>query len=89
MATKMSAKMESVFKDIKWEVENARAKTYEEWLGPLKDCGFYWTRYNEAKLGFAHGYWDRRTLNALAKRGLIQFADDNLTEGLVARLVEE
>lgn len=88
MATKMSAKMQRVYEDIKRSVEYARNTPYEEWLGNCPDYSFLRAKYNEQRGGLVHGLWDGRTLNALEKRGLIRYIDDMEADDWAVRLIE-
>ena len=88
MATKMSAKMQRVYEDIKSMVEYARNTPYDEWLGTCPDYSFLRARYDEQRGGLVHGLWDGRTLNALEKRGLISYFDDMDADDWTVRLIE-
>ena len=88
MATKMSAKMQRVYEDIKSMVEYARNTRYDEWRGNCPDYGFLRARYEEQRGGLVHGLWDGRTLSALEKRGLIRYFDDMDEDNWTVRLIE-
>jgi hypothetical protein len=82
MAAKMSQKMERTLSYILSKVEDARTKTFEEWLNDFNytlddEAVFYLADvYAENKQGIVRGMYDGRTLNALEKRGYLRYFDD-------------
>lgn len=76
MAAKMSEKTKRVWDEIMYEVESARATTYEEWLGKTKDSPSLRKLFRDKQNGIIRGYWDGRTLAALERRGLIKYFDN-------------
>ena len=82
MAAKMSQKMERTLDYILSKVEDARTKTFEEWLAEYSytlddEAVFYLAEvYAENKQGIVRGMYDGRTLNALEKRGYLRYFDD-------------
>lgn len=83
MAAKMSKSMERVLDNIISRVEEARTKTFEEWLAAysrytLDDHVVCYLRsvYAENKDGIVRGMYDGRVLHALERRGYIRYWDD-------------
>lgn len=82
MAAKMSQKMTRTLDYIISKVEDARTKTFEEWLAEFgytldDEAVFYLAEvYAENKQGIVRGMYDGRTLNALEKRGYLRYFDD-------------
>ena len=76
MAKAMSEKTKRVWDQIKYEVENARSTTYEEWLGKTNDHPSLRRLFDDKRSGIVRGYWDGRTLAALERRGLIKYFDN-------------
>lgn len=98
MAAKMSQKMERTLDYILSRVEEARTKTFEEWLEAynrytLDDHVVCYLRsvYAENKDGIVRGMYDGRTLNALEKRGYLRYFDDLEQErgNWIIRLTED